>query len=198
MCFYIITVNLFSTVNGGIIIGVRLSKCHIKISSKETSEVKLMFYCLVELVIKTLTSNNIDPADILDVLPSTISAKLQATSIDGIFKENAALDEELKWYSFPLLKLLIDKFCDNECKSKLEDYVKTLENYLRSRLLPFHDGGLTPKQLPAHPSPYMQIMVDTEWSQKLVGSGSDLSERDFIASLLNTTTDRIQFINCGL
>lgn len=165
------------------IIAVRSSKCHVK--PKETSEVKLMFYCLVELVIRTLTSNGIDPADILAILPPKISSKLQskkATSIDCIFKENAALDEELKWYSFPLLKLIIDNFCGIECKSKLEDYIKTLENYLQSRSLPFHteyEGGLTCKLLPyitTHSSPYMQIMVDPEWSQKLVGSESDLSE----------------------
>ena len=45
--------------------------------------------------------------------------------------------------------------------------------------------------------PCTRIRVDPEWTRQLVGSESDSSERDFIASLLNTTSRQIEFISCA-
>lgn len=171
----------------GFCIVIRVCFLDTKTKCKETIEVKLRFYYLLELAIKTLTSKGIDPADILNILPLNISSQFQseeAITIDSIFKEEAALDKELKWYSFSLLQSIIDELCNDECKLKLKDYVKTLKNYLQSRLVP---------NITTCSSPCRKIMVDPEWSQKLVGSESDLSERDFIASLLKTTSSQVDF-----
>ena len=157
--------------------------------SKETTKVKLRFYHLLEQAIKTLTSKGVDPADILKVLPPNISSQFQSEeslTIDSIFKEDAALDKELKWYSFSPLKDIINELCDDECKQRHEDYVETLKSYLQSRLI---------GKLPTYSSPCTMILVDPEWSQKLVGSESDLSERDFIASLLDSTSKHVKFVS---
>ena len=169
-----------------------------KISSRETTEVKLKFYYLLELAIKTLTSKGIDPADVLEILPLDISSQFQseeALTIDSIFKEDAALDKELRWYSFSLLNDIINELCDDECKLKLEVYVKTLKSYLQSRLLTLLPGCTCGRE--GEKLPCTWIRVDPEWTQKLVGSESDSSERYFIASLLNTTSRQIEFISCA-
>ena len=166
--------------------------------SKETTKVKLRFYHLLEQTIKTLTLKGTDPAEILKVLPPSISSQFQseeALTIDSIFKEDAALDKELKWYSFSPLKDIINELCDDECKQRHEDYVETLKSYLQSRIVPHFivpSGG----KLPTYSSPCARtILVDPEWSQKLVSSKSDLSERDFIASLLDSTSKHVKFVS---
>lgn len=204
----IIVVSLFTAKGGSVqTVPNKCKHCRVKAISRQTSALKLKFYRLLERVIKTLTSNAVDPTDILATLPLEISSQLRsggATTINDIFKENAALDRELKWYSFSILSLLVGKYGDARCRQELAEYIRELRTYLRSRSvshikLPTETqlGNTTDSsQHPDTPSP-IKILVDPEWDQKLVEPGSDIAEREYIASLLNTMQNHIQFIQAS-
>ena len=204
--FMIFTVAIgFMTTKDGSMAIIEINKqCNIRAISRQTSALKLKFYCLLELLIKTLTSEKVSPTDILAVLPQQISSKLRsegATTINDIFRENAALDRELKWYSYSLLSQLIRNYGDNKCKEQLSNYTKFLRDYLRSRSAPnketlstLHgDNNATSQPTTPLKLPHI-IVVDPEWDQELVGSESNAPEKDYIASLLNTTKNHIHFI----
>lgn len=208
-------------------ISIKCKKCQVKIISKQTSSVKFRFYIVVELVIKTLISNQVGPAEILASLPSEIASRLRlegAMTINDIFKEAGPLDLELKWYSFALLTLLVEKFGDSRCKQELNEYVALLRTYLQTRskvnqtpsptsttvkmmvLQKFNDKELEP--LGEHPQesspeeestssnnkPAIKIFVDPEWDKKLVHPDSNKQEREYIAHLLGTTMNHIRFV----
>lgn len=184
--------------------------CRVNAISRQTSAMKLKFYRLLERVIKTLTSNTVDPGDILAVLPQEISSQLRsggATTINDIFKENAALDRELRWYSFSVLVQLVSRYGDARCRQELAEYIREFGVYIQSRstsniksttttATETQIGNATAtdsNQHPTTPAP-IKILVDPEWDQRLVGPESDVGEREYIASLFNTTRHHIQFI----
>ena len=197
---FTVAIGFMTTKDGSIAIIEINKQCNVRAISRQTSALKLKFYCLLELLIKTLTSEKVSTTDILALLPQQISSKLLsegATTINDIFRENAALDRELKWYSFSLLSQLIRNYGDNKCKEELSNYNEYLRDYLRSRSAkethptPHGDNishPTTPLKLPHI------IAVDPEWDQELVESESNAPEKDYIASLLNTTKNHIHFI----
>lgn len=200
-----VAIGFITTKGGPTEVYRRCKQYKVSMVSKQTSTLKLKFYCLLELLIKTVTSDKVSPADILAVLPREISSRLQlegATTINAIFRENAALDEELKWYSFPLLSLLISNYGDDKCKEELSNYDEFLRDYLQSRARNCssikthptpHGDDISHPTTPLKP-PHIKLIVDPEWDQELVESESDAPDRDYIASLLNTTKNHIKFI----
>lgn len=151
----------------------------------------------------------VSPTDILALLPSEIACQLRSegtTTINDIFREGGALDKELKWYSFTLLTSLVKRFGDNKCKQELQEYTKALQTYLQSRsahtpaTLMTKYSSLPMNQHPqeastgANTSPAIEVFVDPEWDKKLVGPEGDQQERAYIANLLGTTTNHIQFV----
>lgn len=193
---------------------VKCKKCQVKIVSKQTSSVKFSFYRVLELVIRRFKSNVVNPTDILNLLPSAISSRLRlegATTINDIFRECGPLDNELKWYSFPLLLLLVQRLGDNQCKQELQEYVKTLQTYLQSRSVVSPTSTPTPTKCTTLQeenqgedlstnsnttlTPAIEVFVDQEWDQKLVDPDSNnAQDRAYIAGLLGTTACHIKFI----
>lgn len=199
---------------------VKCKKCQLKIISRQTSSIKFRFYVMVELVIKTLISDQVSPAEILALLPSEVAFRLRldgATTINDIFQDAGPLDSELKWYSFALLALLVEKFGDERCKQELEKYVKLLQTYLQTRsivnLMPSpytpiecasdnraqvelageHLKEFSPQDS-SNNMPTIKLFVDPEWDRRLVHPDSNKQEREYIACLLRTTTNHIQFV----
>ena len=192
---------------------VKCKRCQVKIVSKQTSSVKLSFYKVLEILIKTLISNVVDPTDILDLLPSEISSRLQsegATTIRDIFRECGPLDNQLKWYSFPLLVLLVQRFGDDRCKELLQEYRTNLQTYLQTRLI-HTSSNCNSNHSPADTAtfnsseeedgspdfntpPVIDVFVDKEWDARLVDLDSNKHERAYLADLLGTTAERLRFI----
>ena len=187
---------------------VKCKRCQVKMVSKQTSSVKLSFYKVLEILIQTLVSNVVNPNDILDLLPSEISSRLRsegATTIQDIFKECGPLDNQLKWYSFPILVLLVQKFGDNRCKELLQEYRTNLRTYLQSRLIIHTPTNCNTNHNPAEAEqeerssdsdtpPVIEVFVDKEWDARLVDLDSNKQERAYLADLLGTTADHLNFI----
>lgn len=213
---FIIVVNVLATKIS--IETIKCKKCQVKIISKQTSAIKFRFYAVVELVIRTLISNLISPAEILTLLPSEIASRLRskcATTINDIFQESGPLDSELKWYSFAPLALLVEKFGDSKCEQELKKYVILLQTFLRTRSVANPIPHLTtmqlstqddlaspdkspellsPQEVNSNDMPTIQVLVDPEWETDLVHPDSNEREREYIACLLGTTTNNIQFV----
>ena len=201
---------------------VKCKKCQLRMISKQTSEVKFSFYRVLEIVIKTLVSNVVNPTDVLDLLPLDIASRLRlegATTLTDIFRECGPLDNKLKWYSFPLLVLLVQRFGDSRCKEELQDYIKVLQAYLRTRLVVSMNAstkcntepkGTKPTKQDKNvsttnlnfseeengraDSPIIQVFIDKEWDARLVDLDSNTQERAYLADLLGTTADHLHFI----
>lgn len=202
---FIIVLNILVTKAG--IETIHCKRCQANIS-KKTSAVKFRFYRLLELVIRRFISNLVSLADILAVLPSEMVSQLQlegATTINDIFRESGPLDKEMKWYSFPYLTILVRELGDDKCKQELEEYVPTLRKYLQSRLIVSQTSIVTKYVTLNHEdtqeeytnsnvSPVIAVLVDPEWDKMLVGPASCKQERAYIASLLGTTRDHVQFV----
>lgn len=188
---------------------IKCKHCQVKAISRQTSSIKFKFYRVLEVVIKRLISNEVSATDILTSLPLEIGSRLRsegATTINDLFRESGALDKELKWYSFSLLRSLVEEFGDNKCKQELTEYTKDLQTYLQSRSLTRTPTSLkvimkySAIQQDRHPqastdvSPAVEVVVDPEWDKTLVDPEGDRQERAYIASLLNTTINHIHFI----
>jgi hypothetical protein len=194
---------------------VKCKNCQIKVISKQTTSVKIAFYRVLELVIKQLLSSAVNPEDILDLLPTDIACRLRsdgATTIRDIFRECGPLDSKLKWYSFSPLVLLVQEFGDTRCKQELQEYTKTLQNYLQSRSVvttsPTQTTRYNAQPLLSHEgvcdtqtnqtasdtnAPTVQVFVDKEWDKKLIDPNSS-SEKAYIASLLGTRAEHVHFV----
>jgi hypothetical protein len=195
---------------------VKCKNCQVKVISKQTTSVKIAFYRVLELVIKQLLSSAVNSEDILDLLPADIACRLRsdgATTIRDIFRECGPLDSKLKWYSFSPLVLLVQEFGDTRCKQELQEYTKTLQNYLQSRssvtTSPTQTTmGYTTQPLLSHKgvcdtqtnqsasdtnAPTVQVFVDREWDKKLIDPNSS-TEKAYIASLLGTRADCVHFV----
>lgn len=206
---FLMVVSVFATTVS--IQTIKCKKCQIKVVSKQTSSIKFKFYRVLEVVIKRLISNMVSPADILAFLPAETASQLRsegATTINDLFREAGALDRELKWYSFPILVSLVRNLGDSRCKQELKEYIQALHAYLRSRsATPTPNSPMTKNssliptdQRPqeastdANTSPAIKLFVDPEWDKTLVDPESDEQERAYIASLLGTTMNHIQFV----
>ena len=214
-CVFLIVVNILATKVS--IETVKCQRCHVSVISRQTSSVKVSFYRVVELVIRRFISTAVSPEDILAALPTEIASQLRsqgAKTINDIFSETGPLDSSLKWYSFGILVTLIHKFGDTKCKEGLREYIESLHTYLQSRVVtPFSATTTTPKNRTiacdqdsnnargthdtrtVHDSNSALVVVtDQEGDKNLVDPEGDKDERAYIASLLGTTVNHLQFI----
>ena len=180
---------------------VKCKKCQVRTTSRQTSALKLKFYILIEVVIKRFIQTKVDTADVLASLPTKIASELRsqgATTIKDIFRETGPLDKALKWYSFNVLVTLVRRFGDEKCKQELRNYTDSLQQYLQTRLALICDktiifNSTTQQSTDTGEETFQDttvIVTDPEWDKDLVESKE---ECDYIASLLGTTSNRLQF-----
>lgn len=182
-------------------IGTKCNKCTVSVMSKHTIGIKLLFFAVLELVIKRFDTNSANPELILAILPPAISSQLRskgATTLQDLFKANSPLVKAFNWFELSLLTLLVENFGDQVCKQELKAYVIILTKYLQSRSQVVREDTVsdstTTCQLSdptSSKSPKIRVLVDPEWDEKLLKDEGDGG--GYICSLLGTTTNRVQF-----
>ena len=176
----------------------KCKKCRVNFANKQTSAVKLVFFTVLQLVIKRFSSViMVDPKLLLDSLPTEIAHQLRRlgiATIQDIFKEDGPLDQALNWCHFEVLVTIVDKFGDQKCKQELNGYTSILEKYLRGRSRVVSGKIDQDTHPPAALSPAAscctELVVDAEWEGKML---QNESIKGYIASLLGTTPNHLHF-----
>ncbi len=166
-------------------------KCQVALVTKQTTAVKIVFFTVLQLVIKRFsTVIAVDPQLLLAALPTAIQLKMQgATTIQDIFKEDSALDRALNWCSFQILVKMVNKFGDQKCKQELNGYTTILGQYIRARskiiCTPSQSGTGAAGEIRD-----IELAVDAEWEEALL---QNEGSKRYIASLLGTTPSHLHF-----
>lgn len=177
-------------------------KCRVKSVSKQTIAMKLSFFGVMELVIKRLITNMVQPEKLLTVLPSDIASQLRlhgCMTIHDIFKASGPLDKAVTWYDCRLLLSIVNEFGDQKSKQEMNGYIAILEEYLQSRTaIGNHNTELSNVKSyiidsRSSSSSEVMVLVDPEWGKKVLEG--DSREKSYIASLLGTNGDCVQFTN---
>ncbi len=188
--------------------GTKCRKCQVTLVTKQTTAVKLVFFMVLQLVIKRFsTVIMVDPQLLLAALPTAIAYQMQgATTIEDIFKEDGPLDRALNWCNFGILAKIVSKFGDQKCKQELNSYVTILGQYIKSRSKVVSDRNPEDPQDPptedttpnektgtdvaavSSEARDVEIVVDAEWEEALL---QNEATREYIAALLGTSPNRL-------